>query len=120
SYHESPWYVVHGHETCVPLALILGWQSQEPVLTATEHGQLLEEVLPRAYELVRRNLGQLRADRSLANAALKGVPEFVEGDMVYLDVRCPPPAGLAAGALTSRKVNRPWNGPWKVLTRVGP
>ena len=107
----SPFFLMFGRQVTLPVDLMYGISHEEEVLLP-EYVERLKERLRGAYALVRERCGtEHRRQKAIYDEKVHGAP-FNPGDLVWLHSPAVP-RGL------SRKLHRPWKGPFKVVERFG-
>ena len=102
---EQPFFLMFGRAAVLPIDAILGSASASPDEAAGKRQLMLQE----AFELARLNADATRERRALANASLRSIATFAEGDQVW--VACLP----NASSITPAKLQPRYRGPHQVV-----
>ena len=106
----SPFTLMFGRQARLPTDIALGTPSPSPT-TVTQYADSLRESLNFAYECVRERMGhQLGKQKAQYDSRVYGQP-FQVGDLVWVHNPAVPRGH-------SKKLHRPWNGPYQVVARL--
>eukprot|EP00731_Ephydatia_muelleri_P010034 Em0005g620a len=107
----SPFFLMFGRQVKLPVDLMYG-TTQGKETAVMEYVKNLKDGLLEAYALVRdRCETEHKRQKSIYDRKVHGEP-YSEGDLVWLFTPAVPSG-------QSRKLHRPWKGPYKVVERLG-
>ena len=108
---HTPFFLMFGRQARLPVDIMFGSPTPVPTPT-TDYVQNLKETLEKSYQLARVRMGlSLKRQKDLYDQRIHGHP-YQPGDLVWL--HCPAvPKGC------SKKLYRPWKGPFRVLRSIG-
>eukprot|EP00731_Ephydatia_muelleri_P022337 Em0014g928a len=107
----SPFFLMFGRQVKLPVDLMYG-TTQGKETAVMEYVKNLKDGLLEAYALVRdRCETEHKRQKSIYDRKVHGEP-YSEGDIVWLYTPAVPSG-------QSRKLHRPWKGPYKVVERLG-
>ena len=107
----SPFFLMFGRQVKLPVDLMYG-TTQGKETAVMEYVKNLKDGLLEAYALVRdRCETEHKRQKSIYDRKVHGEP-YSEGDLVWLYTPAVPSG-------QSRKLHRPWKGPYKVVERLG-
>ena len=107
----SPFFLMFGRQVKLPVDLMYG-TTQGKESAVMEYVKNLKDGLLEAYALVRdRCETEHKRQKSIYDRKVHGEP-YSEGDLVWLYTPAVPSG-------QSRKLHRPWKGPYKVVERLG-
>ena len=111
STRTTPFSLMFGREARLPIDLMFGPPPDEVVTSPNEYALDLRSRLEKAYHKVRSHLGlSQQRQKLLYDRRVVGAP-YEENDLVWL--HCP-----AVPGERSRKLHRPWHGPYKVVKAI--
>ena len=106
----TPFALMFGRQTRMPVDIMLG-TAHPPPCTVPQYVADLHSSLEQAYAYVRDNMGhKMEQQKSRYDSRSHGCP-FEVGDLVWLHNPAVPRG-------KSRKLHRPWIGPYRIVTRV--
>ena len=107
----TPFFLMFGRQARLPVDLMYGSNVPTPK-PLTEYAQHLKQTLETSYQSARETMGcNLQRQKDLYDQRIHGRPHK-PGDLVWL--HCPAvPRGC------SKKLYRPWKGPYKVIRTIG-
>ena len=107
----TPFYLMFGRQARLPIDLMFGLEDSLPVHSPSTYASQTSQSLVEAYQLVRERLQTKHLkEEELYNRKVHG-PPLQEGEKVWLFTPAVPRGD-------SRKLHRPWTGPYKVLKKL--
>jgi hypothetical protein len=110
--NESPFFMLYGREARLPVDVAMGMPVEEGHQEQEDYVMELVKGLKRVHEQGREALQRSQQQRENSKGAGRRVPKFSPGDQVM--VRTP-----VIGVGLAKKLQHQWNGPFKVLRKMG-